>query len=140
MASSGLCIPRRMTAPGPAPGRRAAADPDPGPVRSITPGKAEDPKTGPGSPRPEARKRQEPPTRKNCVFVIGSDGNPLMPCTVRRARQLINAGRVSRRDYRPFTIHLKAAAQPGRTTTGEVRCDPGSRRHRRRNTREGRVL
>ncbi|MCY4638040.1 MAG: RNA-guided endonuclease IscB [Acidobacteria bacterium] len=108
-----------------------AAGPDPGPARSITRGKAEDPETGPGSPRPAARKRPHPPARKNRVFVIGSDGTPLMPCTVRRARQLINAGRVSKRDYRPFTIHLKdRSATDGATRVQptEVRCAPGSRR------------
>ena len=107
-----------------------AAGPDPGPVRSITPGKAEDPETGPDSTGPEARKRQESPARKNRVFVIGSDGKPLMPCTVRRARQLIDAGRVGHRDYRPFTIHLKdRCTTDGRTAVQpvEVRCDPGSR-------------
>ena len=53
-----------------------------------------------------------------------------MPCTVRRARQLINAGRVSKREYRPFTIHLKdRCATDGRTARQpiEIRCDPGSR-------------
>ena len=102
-----------------------------GPVRSVTHGEAEDPETGPGSTRPAARKRQRPPARKNRVFVIGSDGTPLMPCTVRRARQLINAGRVSKRSYRPFTIHLKdRCATDGRTTVQpvEVHCTPG-RRH-----------
>ena len=79
-----------------------AAGPDPGPVRSITPGKAPDPQTGPRSPRPDARERQHPPARKNRGFVIGSDGTLLVPCTVRRARQLMNAGRVSRRDYPPL--------------------------------------
>ena len=64
------------------------------------------------------------------MFVIGSDGTPLMPCTVQRARQLIKAGRVSRRDYRPFTIHLKDRwTTDGKTAVQpvEVRCDPGSR-------------
>ena len=105
-----------------------AAGPDAGPVRSITRGEAEDPRAGPGSTRPAARKRQHPPARKNRVFVIGSNGAPLMPCSVRRARLLINAGRVSRRDYRPFTIHLKdRCATDSATQPVEVRCDPGSR-------------
>ena len=70
------------------------------------------------------------PRRANRVFVIGSDGQPLMPCTVRRARMLINAGRVNRREYRPFTIHLKdRAADDGKTAVQpvEVRCTPGAR-------------
>ena len=53
-----------------------------------------------------------------------------MPCTVRRARRLIDAGRVRKRDYRPFTIHLKdRCASDGRTAVQpvEVRCTPGPR-------------
>ena len=110
--------------------RTTAAGPDPGPVRSITRGEAEDPATGPGSTGPAARKRQHPPKRANRVFIIGSDGTPLMPCTVRRARQLIDAGRVRRRDYRPFTIHLKNRREDdGKTALQpvEVRCTPGAR-------------
>ena len=80
------------------PGRATAPRPGPGPVRSVTRGKAEDPATGPGSNGPAARKRQHPPARKNRVFVIGSNGDPLMPCTFLRGRQLINAGRVKKRD------------------------------------------
>ena len=115
--------PGRATAPRPRPGS--------GPVRSVTRGEAEDPATGPGSNGPKARKRQHPPARKNRVFVIGSDGAPLMPCTVRRARQLIDAGRVKKRDYRPFTIHLKDRhAGDGKTIVEptETRCTPGRRR------------
>ena len=106
------------------------------PVRSITRGEAEGPTTGPGSNRPAARKRQSHPPRPetpkgaNRVFVFGSDGRPLMPCTMRRARMLIDAGRVSRRDYNPFTIHLKdRAADDGKTAVQpvEVRCTPGAR-------------
>ena len=113
------------------PGRATAPRPGPGPVRSVTRGKAEDPATGPGSNGPAARKRQHPPARKNRVFVIGSDGAPLMPCTVRRARQLIDAGRVKKRDYRPFTIHLKDRQAGDRKTVvqpTETRCTPGRRR------------
>ena len=54
-----------------------------------------------------------------------------MPCTVRRARQLIDAGRVAKRDYRPFTIHLNdRCLTDGRTAVQpvEVRCTPGRRR------------
>ena len=50
-----------------------------------------------------------------------------MPCTVQRARQLIKAGRVRKRDYQPFTIHLKDRSQDdGRTPVQpvEVRCTP----------------
>ena len=53
------------------------------------------------------------------------------PCTVQRARQLIKAGRVQKRDYRPFTIHLKDRwRDDGRTQVlpTQVRCTPGARR------------
>ena len=53
-----------------------------------------------------------------------------MPCTVQRARQLIKAGRVRKRDYRPFTIHLKdRSRENGRTQVQptEVRCTPENR-------------
>ena len=118
--------------------RATAVRPGSGPVRSITRGEAEGPATGPGSQGPEARKRQrnteaehEHPAHTNRVFVIGSDGKPLMPCTVQRARQLIDARRVKHRDYRPFTIHLKDRRRDdGQTPVQptEVRCTPGARR------------
>ena len=118
--------------------RATAVRPGSGPVRSITRGEAEGPATGPGSQGPEARKRQrnteaehEHPAHTNRVFVIGSDGQPLMPCTVQRARQLIDARRVKHRDYRPFTIHLKDRRRDdGQTPVQptEVRCTPGARR------------
>ena len=44
---------------------------------------------------------------------------------------LIDAGRVGRREYRPFTIHLKdRAVGDGNTDVQpiEVRCTPGARR------------
>ena len=87
-------------------------------------------------PRHDQRQRNteaehEHPARTNRVFVIGSGGQPLMPCSVQRARQLIDAGRVKRRDYRPFTIHLKDHRRDdGQTPVQptEVRCTPGARR------------
>ena len=78
------------------------------PAQSITRGEAEGSKS-PGSKRPQARKRQTPPApaqrtrRANRVFVMGADGIPLMPCTIQRARMLIDAGRVKKRDYLPST-------------------------------------
>ena len=113
------------------PGQATAVRPGSGPVRSITRGKAEGPATDPGSKRPEARKRQTRQHPANRVFVIGADGQPLMPCTVQRARRLIKAGRVRKRDYRPFTIHLEDRSRDdGRTQVQatEVRCTPGARR------------
>ena len=111
--------------------RATAVRPGSGPVGSITRGEAEGPATGPGSKGPEARKRQGRQPAANRVFVIGTDGQPLMPCTVQRARQLINAGRVQKHDHRPFTIHLKDRSRDdGRTQVQptEVRCTPGARR------------
>ena len=109
---------------------------DPRTVWSITRGKAEDQKTGPGSTRPEARERQPKPPHQptmpaNRVFVIGADGRPLAPCTIQRARRLIKAGRVRKRDYNPFTIHLKDRVRDDNDTSVhdiEVRVAPGSRR------------
>ena len=113
------------------PGQATATRPGPGPVRSITRGKADGPTKRPGSAGPAARRRQHHPQRTNRVFVLGADGTPLMPCSVRRARQLINAGRVKKRWYRPFTIQLKDRRKDdGRTFTQptETRCTHGSRR------------
>ena len=60
---------------------KTVRDPGSPPVRPITRGKAENPETGPGSKRPEARERRLPPPRQpakpaNRVFVIGADGRP----------------------------------------------------------------
>ena len=113
------------------PGQATALRPGSGPVRSITRGEAEGPATDPGSKGPEARKRQTQEHPANRVFVIGADGEPLMSCTVQRARRLMKAGRVRKRDYRPFTIHMKDRSQDaGRTQVQptEVRCTLGARR------------
>ena len=115
--------------------KTTARDPRPQkPVGSITRGKAEGPATGPGSTGPEARERRHPPRQNhqpgNRVFVIGADGRPLAPCTIQRARQLIKASRVKRRDYNPFTIHLKDRVRDDNDTTvhqTEVRVAPGPR-------------
>ena len=116
--------------------RTTVCGPGSDPARSITRGEAEGSKS-PGSKRPKARERQTPPApaettrRANRVFVMGADGIPLMPCTIQRARMLIDAGRVKKRDYRPFTIHLKDRARDdGRTAVVpmEIRCTPGSRK------------
>ena len=111
--------------------RATAVRPGSGPARSITHDEAKGPATGPGSKGPEARKRQERQPAANRVFVNGTDGQPLMPCTVQRARQLIKAGRVRERDYRPSTIQLKDQSRDdGRTQVQptQVRCTPGARR------------
>ena len=113
------------------PGQATAVRPGSGPVGSITRGEAAGPATDPGSKGPKAHERQSHRTRANRVFVIGADRQALMPCTVQRARQLIKAGRVQKRDYRPFTIHLKDRwRDDGRTQVlpTQVRCTPGARR------------
>ena len=112
-----------------------AVPPGPGPVRSITRGEAESSHKRTESKDTRARKRQpdhqEARPRANRVFVLDAHGKPLMPCTPRRARRLINAGRVGKRFYRPFTIQLKdRSIDDGITATQpvEVRTTPGVRR------------
>ena len=115
---------------------KTVRDPGSPPARSITHGKAEGPETGPGSTGPEARERRLPPPRQpakpaNRVFVIGADGRPLAPCRIQRARQLIKAGRVRKRDYNPFTIHLKDRVRDDNDTSVhdiELRITPAPRR------------
>ena len=54
-----------------------------------------------------------------------------MPCSPRRARQLIDAGRVLKQLHNPWTIQLRdRSLDDGRTTVQptEVRCTPGIRR------------
>lgn len=60
------------------------------------------------------------------VFVLDKNKNPLMPCSEKRARLLLERGRAVVVRMHPFTIRLKdrvgGAAQPVR-----VKLDPGSR-------------
>ena len=109
--------------------------PGPSPVRSITRGEAESSHKRTDSKESRARKRQpnhqEPRPRANRVFVLDANGKPLMPCTPRRARRLIDAKRVAKRFYRPFTIQIKdRSIDDGTTTTQpvEARTTPGVRR------------
>ena len=71
------------------------------PVRSTTRGEAKESKSSPVTHGHKAGNRH------NRVFVIGSDGQALMPYSIQRARQLIKAGRVKKRWYNPYTIQLK---------------------------------
>ena len=112
-----------------------AVPPGPGPVRSITRGEAESSHKRTDSKESRARKRQpnhqEARPRANRVLVLDAHGKPLMPCSPRRARQLIDAKRVAKRFYRPFTIQLKdRSVDDGTTATQpvEVRTTPGVRR------------
>lgn len=62
------------------------------------------------------------------VFVLDRQKNPLMPCTEKRARQLLERGRAMVHKIAPFTIRLKdrtaaeSVLQPLR-----VKFDPGSK-------------
>ena len=81
------------------------------------------------------------------VFVLDRHRKPLMPCTEKRARQLLERGRAVVHKMAPFTIRLKgwaAAAcavnthrhgvprfgESRATPTGEIRGDPVRVRHR----------
>ena len=44
---------------------------------------------------------------KPFVIVLGSDGHPVMPCTGKRARLLLERGRAKVKQAKPFTIQLK---------------------------------
>ena len=44
---------------------------------------------------------------KPFVIVLGSDGQPVMPCTGKRARLLLERGRAKVKQAKPFTIQLK---------------------------------
>ena len=44
---------------------------------------------------------------KPFVIVLGSDGQPVMPCTGKRARLLLERGRAKVKQVKPFTIQLK---------------------------------
>ena len=112
--------------------KKTATPPGSRPVRSVTPGEAESSGRRTDSTESRTRKRQpatsQPCRRTNRVFVLDPDGKPLAPCTPRRARMLIERGRVARRFYRPFTIQLKSRANddPVQNDT-EVRTTPGRR-------------
>ena len=63
------------------------------PVRSTTRGEAEE------SESPPVTHEHKAGNHHNRVFVIGSNGQALMPCSIQRARQFIKAGRVKKRWY-----------------------------------------
>ena len=44
---------------------------------------------------------------KQFVIVLGSDGQPVMPCTGKRGRLLLERGRAKVKQTKPFTIQLK---------------------------------
>ena len=49
---------------------------------------------------------------KPFVFVLGYDGQPLMPCTGKRARLLLERGRAKVKQIKPFTIQLSQLPSP----------------------------
>lgn len=60
------------------------------------------------------------------VFVLSKRKKPLMPCSEKRARQLLERGRAAVHRLHPFTIRLRDRAE-GACQPVEVRLDPGSR-------------
>jgi 5-methylcytosine-specific restriction endonuclease McrA len=62
------------------------------------------------------------------VFVLGSDRRPLMPCSEKRARLLLERGRAAVIRRYPFTIILNDRSQDDcELQTIEIKLDPGSK-------------
>lgn len=62
------------------------------------------------------------------VFVLDRQKNPLMPCTEKRARQLLERGRAIVHKMAPFTIRLKdRTAADARFQPLRAKFDPGSK-------------
>lgn len=62
----------------------------------------------------------------NRVFVLNPDKSPLMPCTAKRARKMLEAGRAAVFRRYPFTIILKTES-PRQFQPLTLKFDPGSR-------------
>lgn len=62
----------------------------------------------------------------NCVLVVDSNQQPLMPCHPARARQLLRNGKAAVLRMAPFTIILKER-EGGATQATELKLDPGSK-------------
>lgn len=62
----------------------------------------------------------------NRVFVLSSIKKPLMPCTPKRARKLLTAGKAAVYRMQPFTIILKFR-EDGELQPIEFKVDPGSK-------------
>ena len=60
------------------------------------------------------------------IFVLDKNRRPLMPCDLRRARELLRKGRAAVYRRHPFTIILKDR-EGGDTQPIELKLDPGSR-------------
>lgn len=62
------------------------------------------------------------------VFVLGKDGKPLMPCSEKRARLLLERNRAVVKRIKPFVIQLKDRDQDNCELQDlEVKIDPGSK-------------
>lgn len=62
------------------------------------------------------------------VFVLGRNGKPLMPCSEKRARKLLDAGRARVHRMFPFTIRLIDRQQAdSQFQPLELKLDPGSK-------------
>ncbi len=62
------------------------------------------------------------------VFVIASDGKPVMPCTPRRARLMLEKGKARVIRIKPFTIQLKDRNSDSCDLQDlQVKIDPGSK-------------
>ncbi len=62
------------------------------------------------------------------VFVLGKDGKPLMPCSEKRARLLLDKNRAVVKRVKPFVIQLKDRDQTNCELQNlEVKIDPGSK-------------
>ena len=103
-------------------------------VRSITRGKAEETSSSPTSQGCDSREGEaqqtEAPKYANRCLVVGSDGIPLMPCTVQRAAKLRKNGRAKLHSPEPYCIRLvdrKASDPDVGTVETEVRIDPGAK-------------
>ncbi|TDE87344.1 RNA-guided endonuclease IscB [Deinococcus sp. S9] len=62
----------------------------------------------------------------NRVFVLNPDKSPLMPCTAKRARKMLEAGRAAVFRRYPFTIILKSES-PRQSQPLALKLDPGSK-------------
>lgn len=62
------------------------------------------------------------------VFVLGSDNKPLMPCSEKRARLLLDRKRARIIKYKPFTIQLvDRNSDNSELQYQEIKIDPGSK-------------
>ncbi|WP_344982719.1 RRXRR domain-containing protein, partial [Deinococcus rubellus] len=60
------------------------------------------------------------------VFVLNPDKSPLMPCTAKRARKMLEGGKAAVWRRYPFTVILKEAS-PNLSQPLALKLDPGSK-------------